>query len=42
MLNKDFKSYKNITAAPLLFVLELAMTGGGEKDKDDKKTNRKT
>ena len=42
MLNKDFKSYKNITAVLLLCVLELAMTGDGEKDKDDKKTNRKT
>ena len=42
MLNKDFKSYKNMTAVLLLCVLELAMTGDGEKDKDDKKTNRKT
>ena len=42
MLNKDFKSYKNITAVLLLCVLELAMAGDGEKDKDDKKTNRKT
>ena len=42
MLNKDSKSYKNTTAVLFLCALELAMTGDGEKDRDDKKTNRKT